>query len=411
MSESTEATAPKAKKSVALSGIAAGNTALCTVGRSGNDLHYRGYDILDIAESCEFEEVAYLLVHGKLPNRAELAGAAVAAEAGRVAEGSEERRVQVELGEAPVADVPHREGQEAAAADVADVGDEREPVAGQAAARHRRQPRRHALRPPLAAVAGALHLDAAEVGGADLLDRERRVPLEPVEPAQDPLLLGRRQLLVGEQAAPAGRDEEEELPAGRAELADERVLPLEQVRVRPHHGRVDLEGDARGAEVRQALERGGVEAGGGGEAIAALRVREVEAERDPLHPGRGDLAAELWREQPADVDRQGQLEAELGADRGELERVRPAERLAPGQDQHRPGERLGEIGHERAPLVERELGRVALVLCGRAAVLAGERAGARQLPGDDEGGPAAHPTVRTPFIPARSWPATEQKKT
>ena len=74
MSESTEAAAPKAKKSVALSGIAAGNTALCTVGRSGNDLHYRGYDILDIAESCEFEEVAYLLVHGKLPNRAELAG-------------------------------------------------------------------------------------------------------------------------------------------------------------------------------------------------------------------------------------------------------------------------------------------------------------------------------------------------
>jgi 2-methylcitrate synthase len=62
----------KAKKSVALSGIAAGNTALSTVGRSGNDLHYRGYDILDIAEKCDFEEVAYLLVHGKLPNRAEL---------------------------------------------------------------------------------------------------------------------------------------------------------------------------------------------------------------------------------------------------------------------------------------------------------------------------------------------------
>jgi 2-methylcitrate synthase len=58
---------------VALSGTAAGNTALCTVGRTGNDLHYRGYDILDIAETCEFEEVAYLLVHGKLPNRAELA--------------------------------------------------------------------------------------------------------------------------------------------------------------------------------------------------------------------------------------------------------------------------------------------------------------------------------------------------
>ncbi|CUA86242.1 2-methylcitrate synthase [Gulbenkiania indica] len=64
----------KPKKSVALSGVAAGNTALCTVGRSGNDLNYRGYDILDIAEQCEFEEVAHLLVHGKLPNRAELAG-------------------------------------------------------------------------------------------------------------------------------------------------------------------------------------------------------------------------------------------------------------------------------------------------------------------------------------------------
>ena len=65
---------PKPKKSVALSGVAAGNTALCTVGRSGNDLHYRGYDILDIADECEFEEIAYLLVHGKLPNVAELAG-------------------------------------------------------------------------------------------------------------------------------------------------------------------------------------------------------------------------------------------------------------------------------------------------------------------------------------------------
>ncbi|HVC29223.1 MAG TPA: 2-methylcitrate synthase [Gammaproteobacteria bacterium] len=62
----------KAKKSVALSGVAAGNTALSTVGRSGNDLHYRGYDILDIADKCDFEEVAYLLIHGKLPNRAEL---------------------------------------------------------------------------------------------------------------------------------------------------------------------------------------------------------------------------------------------------------------------------------------------------------------------------------------------------
>lgn len=63
---------PRAKKSVALSGVIAGNTALCTVGLSGNDLHYRGYDILDLAETCEFEEVAHLLVHGKLPNKAEL---------------------------------------------------------------------------------------------------------------------------------------------------------------------------------------------------------------------------------------------------------------------------------------------------------------------------------------------------
>jgi 2-methylcitrate synthase len=63
----------KPKKSVALSGVLAGNTALCTVGRTGNDLHYRGYDILEIAEKCEFEEIALLLVHGKLPNSAELA--------------------------------------------------------------------------------------------------------------------------------------------------------------------------------------------------------------------------------------------------------------------------------------------------------------------------------------------------
>ncbi len=64
--------APKPKKSVALSGTVAGNTALCTVGRSGNDLHYRGYDILDFADTSEFEEIAYLLVHGKLPTAAEL---------------------------------------------------------------------------------------------------------------------------------------------------------------------------------------------------------------------------------------------------------------------------------------------------------------------------------------------------
>jgi len=63
---------PKPKKSVALSGVPAGNTALCTVGRQGNDLHYRGYDILDFAEKAQFEEIAYLLVHGKLPTLPEL---------------------------------------------------------------------------------------------------------------------------------------------------------------------------------------------------------------------------------------------------------------------------------------------------------------------------------------------------
>jgi 2-methylcitrate synthase len=68
-----QAGAFKPKKSVALSGVTAGNTALCTVGKTGNDLHYRGYDILDIATECEFEEIAYLLVHEKLPNAAELA--------------------------------------------------------------------------------------------------------------------------------------------------------------------------------------------------------------------------------------------------------------------------------------------------------------------------------------------------
>ena len=70
----SEQTTPvfKPKKSVALSGVTAGNTALCTVGKTGNDLHYRGYDILDVADSCEFEEIAHLLVHGKLPTSAEL---------------------------------------------------------------------------------------------------------------------------------------------------------------------------------------------------------------------------------------------------------------------------------------------------------------------------------------------------
>jgi 2-methylcitrate synthase len=75
MSDATAIAAPtpfKPKKSVALSGVTAGNTALCSVGRTGNDLHYRGYDILDIAEVSEFEEIAHLLVHGKLPTAAEL---------------------------------------------------------------------------------------------------------------------------------------------------------------------------------------------------------------------------------------------------------------------------------------------------------------------------------------------------
>src|SRR5688500_18709320 len=66
------APAPKPKKSVALSGVTAGNTALCSVGKTGNDLHYRGYDILEVADSCDFEEIAYLLIHGKLPNQAQL---------------------------------------------------------------------------------------------------------------------------------------------------------------------------------------------------------------------------------------------------------------------------------------------------------------------------------------------------
>ncbi len=74
MSEDRGAAAPKPKKSVALSGVPAGNTALCTVGRTGNDLHYRGYDILDFADMAEFEEVAHLLIHERLPSAAELAG-------------------------------------------------------------------------------------------------------------------------------------------------------------------------------------------------------------------------------------------------------------------------------------------------------------------------------------------------
>lgn len=62
----------KPKKSVALSGVAAGNTALSTVGKSGNDLHYRGYDILELADQASFEEVAYLLIYGNLPTKSQL---------------------------------------------------------------------------------------------------------------------------------------------------------------------------------------------------------------------------------------------------------------------------------------------------------------------------------------------------
>src|ERR1700712_1468380 len=72
MPDSQELPAFKPKKSVALSGVVAGNTALCTVGKSGNDLHYRGYDIYDLAEKAEFEEVAHLLIHERLPTKAQL---------------------------------------------------------------------------------------------------------------------------------------------------------------------------------------------------------------------------------------------------------------------------------------------------------------------------------------------------
>lgn len=73
MADTKETPAFKPKKSVALSGVVAGNTSLCTVGKSGNDLHYRGYNILDLAEKAEFEEVAYLLIYGSLPTKSELA--------------------------------------------------------------------------------------------------------------------------------------------------------------------------------------------------------------------------------------------------------------------------------------------------------------------------------------------------
>src|SRR5690606_35160797 len=64
--------APKKKKGVALAGISAGSTAICTVGHTGNDLHYRGYDIVELSKQATFEEVAYLLIHGELPNQTQL---------------------------------------------------------------------------------------------------------------------------------------------------------------------------------------------------------------------------------------------------------------------------------------------------------------------------------------------------
>src|SRR5438046_10335623 len=96
MNAVNESSAPKPKKSVALSGVVAANTAICTVGRTGNDLHYRGYDILEIAEVCEFEEIAYLLIHERLPTRAALAAR------------SEERRVGKGCGCRGRADDEHR---------------------------------------------------------------------------------------------------------------------------------------------------------------------------------------------------------------------------------------------------------------------------------------------------------------
>jgi len=72
MNTTTTTDTPKKKKGVALAGVSAGSTAICTVGHTGNDLHYRGYDIIELAKNATFEEVAYLLIHGELPNQTEL---------------------------------------------------------------------------------------------------------------------------------------------------------------------------------------------------------------------------------------------------------------------------------------------------------------------------------------------------
>src|SRR5574341_1294849 len=72
MTEAAHAMAVRAKKSVAMSGVMAASSAICTVGRAGNDLHYRGYDVIELAEQASFEEVAHLLIYEKLPTSAEL---------------------------------------------------------------------------------------------------------------------------------------------------------------------------------------------------------------------------------------------------------------------------------------------------------------------------------------------------
>src|SRR3954466_13169832 len=60
------------KKSVVLSGITAGKTAICTVGREGKGLHYRGYDIKDLAEQASYGEVCHLLLYGELPTQSQV---------------------------------------------------------------------------------------------------------------------------------------------------------------------------------------------------------------------------------------------------------------------------------------------------------------------------------------------------
>ena len=149
------------------------------------------------------------------------------------------------------------------------------------------------------------------------------------------------------------------------------------------------------AQVREALERGGVEARGRGERVGARLVREVEAERDRADARLADRAAGVGRQQPADVHRERHLEPAPRPFRGERERVGARERLAAGEDQHRAGQRAREVVDQRQPLVLGQLRRVRDVLGGRAAMAAGERAGARRLPGDHERR-ARHASIQPP---------------